>query len=319
MSGRISAMHAVEVRLDTLDAGGRRDLREVSGTEELIAVDEVPSALEPWSVPDDGRAHRAVTSVLVDLDLGDPPVERPAFVGGTIDICGDVVWVMHRSAPTLLRIDARGHPPTVVEFLLPLTIESPHGEWTRRVHATPDGCWIVSAHDIHRVVDTGDGAVTVERVCVGGGQPSVLYQHRLYVLGSTGDALASDRRHGVLRRQADSVPVQLCDTATYSLRPVTDRATVVEIRRHYRRPKMTDDADGGQWGAGNRGVVRKMAGDWRPVDVSDPVVGAVTWVQPRPENDPATATLLAEIMVEVPRPVPVDDEHPAPRTPSEDQ
>ncbi|MBY6540380.1 hypothetical protein HQ325_17025 [Rhodococcus sp. BP-349] len=316
VSGRVSAMHAVQIRLDPTDGGGRR---EVSGTEELIAVDGVPTELEPWSVPDDGRVHRAVTSVLVDLDLGDPPVERPAFIGGTIDICGDVVWVMHRSAPTLLRIDARCHPPTVVEFLLPLTIESPHGEWTRRVHATPDGCWIVSVHDIHRVVDTGDDAVTVARICVDGGQPSVLHQDRLYVFGSTGGALASDRRHGVVRRQADAVPVQVCDTATHSLRPVTDRATVFEIRRHYRRPDRASDADGGQWGAGNGGVVRKTAGDWRPLDVSEPVAGTVTRVQPRPEDDPATATLLAEITVEVPRPDPVDDEGPAPTTPSEDQ
>ncbi len=55
VSGRVSFLQSVQVRLDPVEGGGRR---EVGGTESLTAVDEVPVEFESFSFPDDGLAHR---------------------------------------------------------------------------------------------------------------------------------------------------------------------------------------------------------------------------------------------------------------------
>lgn len=292
VSGRVSSLQSVQVRLDTIEGGGRR---EVGGTESLAAVDEVPVEFEPFSFPNDGLPHRGVTGVLVDLELGDPPTARTPFDPGAVDAGAGVVWVMHRSDPTVLRIDPRQDPPVVREFVLPLPIEEPSGDVTRRVHAADDGCWIVGMHDVHRVVVDGEDAVTVERVCAGGGQPSVLVDGQVYVFGSTSDRLVADRRHGMIRRPADAVALWVCDPATKSLREVTDRQTVFEVRRHGRRPDLVTDADGVRWMSGRRGVLRRTGGETTAVDVGDAAVGTAVWVKSRPEDDPATAALLTNI------------------------
>ena len=292
VSGRVSSLQSVQVRLDPIEGGGRR---EVGGTESLTEVDEVPVEFEPFSFPDDGLPHRGVTGVLADLKLGDPPTDRTPFDPGAVDAGAGVVWVMHRSAPTVLRIDPRQDPPVVREFVLPLPIEEPSGDFTRRVHAADDGCWIVGMHDVHRVVVDGEDAVTVERVCAGGGQPSVLVDGQVYVFGSTSDRLVADRRHGMIRRPADAVALWVCDPATKSLREVTDRQTVFEVRRRGRRPDVVTDADGVQWMSGRRGVLRRTGGETTVVDVGDAAVGTAVWVKSRPEDDPATAALLTNI------------------------
>lgn len=294
VSGRVSSLQSVQVRLDPIEGGGRR---EASDTESLTEMNEIPVEFEPFSFPNDGLPHRGVTGVLVDLELGDPPTDRTPFDPGAVDAGAGVVWVMHRSDPTVLRIDPRQDPPVVREFVLPLPIEEPSGDVTRRVHAADDGCWIVGMHDVHRVVVDGEDAVTVERVCAGGGQPSVLVDGQVYMFGSTSDRLVADRRHGMIRRPADAVALWVCDPATKSLREVTDRQTVFEVRRRGRRPDVVTDADGVQWMSGRRGVLRRTGGETTVVDVGDAAVGTAVWVQPRPEDDPATAALLADITV----------------------
>ena len=290
--GRVSSLQSVQVRLDPIEGGGRR---EAGDTESLTEMNEISVEFEPFSFPNDGLPHRGVTGVLVDLELGDPPTDRTPFDPGAVDAGAGVVWVMHRSAPTVLRIDPRQDPPVVREFLLPLPIEEPSGDVTRRVHAADDGCWIVGMHDVHRVVVDGEDAVTVERVCAGGGQPSVLVDGQVYVFGSTSDRLVADRRHGMIRRPADAVALWVCDPATKSLREVTDRQTVFEVRRRGRRPDVVTDADGVQWMSGRRGVLRRTGGETTVVDVGDAAVGTAVWVKSRPEDDPATAALLTNI------------------------
>lgn len=292
--GRVSSLQSVQVRLDPIEGGGRR---EAGDTESLTEMNEIPVEFEPFSFPNDGLPYRGVTGVLVDLELGDPPTDRTPFDPGAVDAGAGVVWVMHRSDPTVLRIDPRQDPPVVREFVLPLPIEEPSGDVTRRVHAADDGCWIVGMHDVHRVVVDGEDAVTVERVCAGGGQPSVLVDGQVYMFGSTSDRLVADRRHGMIRRPADAVALWVCDPATKSLREVTDRQTVFEVRRRGRRPDVVTDADGVQWMSGRRGVLRRTGGETTVVDVGDAVVGTAVWVKSRPEDDPATAALLADITV----------------------
>lgn len=216
---------------------------------------------------------------------------------GAIDAGAGVVWVMHRPDPTMLRIDPRQDPPVVREFLLPLPIEEPSGDFTRRVHTTDNGCWIVGMHDVHRVVVDGDDAVTVERVCVGGGMPSVVVDGQIYVFGSTSDRLVADQRYGMIRRPADAVALWVCDPATQSLREVNDRQTVFEVRKRGRRPDMVTDADGVQCGCRGAAASCAAGGETTVVDVGDAEVWTAVWVQPRPEDDPATAALLADITV----------------------
>ncbi|WP_315773943.1 hypothetical protein [Rhodococcoides kroppenstedtii] len=303
--GRVSDLQSVQVRLDPMEGGGRR---QVAGTESLTEVDEVPVEFESFSFPNDGLAHRGVTGVLVDLELGDPPTDRPSFDPGAIDAGAGVVWVMHRSDPTVLRIDSRQDPPVVREFLLPLPIEEPSGDFTRRVHATDNGCWIVGMHDVHRVVVDGEDVVAVERVCVGGGIPSVVVDGQVYVFGSTSDRLMEDRRHGMIRRPADAAALWVCDPATQSWREVTDRQTVFEVRRQGRRPDMVADADGVQWMSGRRGVLRRSGDETTVVDLGGAVTDTAVWVQPRPEDDPATAALMARITVDASKFVRVKDD-----------
>lgn len=60
---------------------------------------------------------------------------------------------------------------------------------------------------------------------------------------------------------------------------------------------MVIDADGIQWMSGRRGVLRRAGDETTAVDVGDAAVGTAVWVQPQPEDDPATAALLADITV----------------------
>ncbi|MBV6762758.1 hypothetical protein [Rhodococcus opacus] len=151
--GRVRRVQLVEQRIENTGSG----LRAVEGTERLTEVESTPYRFwSNWETPST-EDHFQGTGVLVDLDLDDVPAPKVEFVAGAVSVDGPDLWVMDRSNPVLLHVDSGSAPPRIVEYLLPLTIEPPKDQWTRKVHADRDGCWITSRHEVFRCDRTGTG------------------------------------------------------------------------------------------------------------------------------------------------------------------
>ncbi|ORI15812.1 DUF6578 domain-containing protein [Rhodococcus sp. 1168] len=158
--GRVRRVQLVEQRIEPTDSGWR----VVDGTERLTEVESAPHHF--WSNRHTAPAeeHVQATGVLVDLDVDDVPAATVEFVAGAVSVDGLDVWVMDRSNPILLHVDTGSTPPRVVEYLVPLTIEPPIDQWTRKVRADRDGCWITSRYEVFRCDRAGDRTLGVSPV-----------------------------------------------------------------------------------------------------------------------------------------------------------
>ncbi|MGW5076556.1 hypothetical protein [Rhodococcus sp. NPDC004095] len=293
--GRVRRVQLVEQRIE--HAG--RGLRVVDGTERLTEVESTPHRhWSNWDMPST-EDHFQGTGVLVDLDLDDVPATKGEFVAGAVSVDGPDVWVMDRSNPVLLHVDTGYAPPRTVEYLLPLTIEPPTDQWTRKVHADRDGCWITSRYEVFRCDRAGDGTLTIERVCAEGGS-SVVVDGRLFLVGPTYPMLSNDRRYGVVRVDPDAHPVRMLDDERQFI-PVDDPATVARVMAQSRRADKACSADGTEWVA-VVGLTAKSPDDTRRrVDLDPRSRGTVHWIQPDPYADPANADIVARISVPMPR------------------
>lgn len=294
--GRVRRVQLVEQRTEHTGGG----LRAVDGTERLTEIEATPHRF--WSNWDTRSTedHFEEVGVLLDLDLDDVPATEVEFVAGAVSVDGSDVWVMDRSNPVLLHLDTAATPPRVVEYLLPLTIEPPTGQWTRKVHADRDGCWITSRYEVFRCDRAGDGTVTIERVCAEGGR-SVLVDGRLFLVGSTYPMLSLDRRYGAVRVDPDAHPVRMLDDER-RLVPVDDPATVARVTAEPRRADKASGADGTEWVAVVGLTAQSPDGTRRRADLDARTRGTVHWIQPDPYADPANADIMARISVPVPVP-----------------
>lgn len=295
--GRVRRVRLVEQRFEHTGSGWRA----VDDTERLTEVESTPRRhWSHWAAPST-ESHFQEVGVLVDLDLEDVPGAEVGFVAGAVSVDGSDVWVMDRSNPVLLHLDTgagAGSTPPVVEYLLPLTIEPPKDQWTRKVHADRDGCWITSRHEVFRCDRAGDGAVTIERVCAEGGG-SVLVDGRLFLRNSTRPMLRSDRRYGVVRVDPDPHPLRMLDDER-RLVPVDDPDTVARVAAASRRADTARGADGTEWVAVVDLTAQSPDGTRRRVDLAARTAGTVHWIQPDPYADPANAEILARILVQIP-------------------
>ncbi|MBC2644184.1 MULTISPECIES: hypothetical protein [unclassified Rhodococcus (in: high G+C Gram-positive bacteria)] len=292
--GRVRRVQLVEQRIEHTGNG----LRALDGTERLTEVESTPhrywSNWETLSTED----HFQGTGVLIDLDVDNVPVTEAEFVAGAVSIDGPDVWVMDRSNPVLLHIDTGSTPPRIVEYLLPLTIEPPTDQWTRKVHADRGGCWITSRHEVFRCDRAGDGTLTIERVCAEGGS-SVVVDGRLFLVGTTYPMLRRDRRYGVVRVDPDAHPVRMLDDER-RLVPVDDPATVARVTAQPRRADKARGADDTEWVAVVELTATSPDGTRRRVDLDARTRGTVQWIQPDPFADPANADIVARISVPMP-------------------
>ncbi|MGB7363610.1 MAG: hypothetical protein WA931_11295, partial [Rhodococcus sp. (in: high G+C Gram-positive bacteria)] len=241
LRGRVTRVQVVDQHHDRMADGG---WSAATGTEELVRVDTVPSGFYRTRVADDVDSFVGPTGVLVELELADGIESPRRFAAGAVSIDHDVVWVMHCSEPRLLRIDASGR---VVEFELPMTIDTPWDRWTRRVLATPDGCWITGQHDIHRVLVTAADAVSIERHCRTGSSTSVVLDGAVYLVGSTTAMLMDDRRYGLIPSVVETHPVRVYDEEQRAVRVVDDPTLMFEVRARVPRADRATAPDGSTW------------------------------------------------------------------------
>ncbi|MFC9790075.1 hypothetical protein [Rhodococcus sp. NPDC127528] len=298
--GRVRRVQLVEQRIEHSGSG----LRAVDGTERLTEVEATPGRFwSNWDTPST-EDHFEEVGVLLDLDLDDVPATEGEFVAGAVSVDGPDVWVMDRSNPVLLHLDTGSTPPRVVEYLLPLTIEPPTDQWTRKVHADRDGCWITSRYEVFRCDRAGDGTLTIERVCAEGGR-SVVVDGRLFLVGSTYPMLSIDRRYGAVRVESDAHPVRMLD-GTRRLIPVDDPATVARVTAQPRRADKALGADDTEWVAVVDLTAQSPGGTRRRIDLDARTRGAVHWIRPDPYADPANADIVARISVPPLRPGPTE-------------
>ncbi|OYD69909.1 hypothetical protein [Rhodococcus sp. OK302] len=271
--GRVRRLHLVEQRFKQVG----RTSHLIARSEQLTEINITPGKFFSETIDSDAEVYVAPTGILVELDLDDVPGEPETFIPGAVTACDDVGWVMHRSDPILLRIDTAVTPPQIVEFAMPLTIEPPDDLWTRRVHGDPHGCWVVGDHDIHRCDYADDGTVTVERYCTEGGT-SVLHEGNVYLLGRPEAGLYSNRRYGVVDRQADHHPLRVLDNMSRRLEPVTDAPTVQKVLALAGRADRATTTDGTRWMIDStRAIVEKPDGTKQPITLSEHVAGIVRW------------------------------------------
>ncbi|QBJ94801.1 hypothetical protein ERC79_01585 [Rhodococcus sp. ABRD24] len=262
----------------------------VEGSERLTDIEATPHRF--WSNWDDRTEGEDFvrTGVLIDLDLDDVPAPRSGFVAGAVSVHGADVWVIDRSNPVLLHLDTESNPHRVVEYLLPLTIEPPTGEWTRAVHADGGGCWITSRHDVFRCDRSGSGTLTVQRMCTDGGR-GVVAEGRLYLLGSTRPMLCTDRRHGMVRVDPDPHPVRMLEHDG-RLTPVKDRLTLARVTAWACLADRARGGDGTEWAAAGSLAAQSPDGTVRSIDLDTRTRGDVYWVHSDPLADPANAGLV---------------------------
>ncbi|MFD4292803.1 hypothetical protein ACFWPA_18505 [Rhodococcus sp. NPDC058505] len=146
--------------------------------------------------------------VLIDLELDDVPTlpTRPSIVPGGVSAAGGRLWVSDCTLPVVVSID---RDRTVREHVLPAPIGP-----SRRVWATPTGCWVGGRDGLFRCADdaeprrVGDGAA-----------------HTAVVLG---DALLVCRAEGawVLHRP-DADPVEIDAPHGHVAAIASDRAVAI--------------------------------------------------------------------------------------------
>ncbi|MBF4478255.1 hypothetical protein SAMN02745947_05543 [Rhodococcus rhodochrous J3] len=122
----------------------------VSGYRQLRDVDAAPRFFDRDGLFEhDGDEADSEVGALIDLDLDDVPdlPARPSIVAGDISAAGGVLWVVDSSLPLTVSVDA---DHTVHEYVLPGAVGI-----SRRIWATPGGCWIAGGDGLFRV-DAGE-------------------------------------------------------------------------------------------------------------------------------------------------------------------
>ncbi len=289
--GRVRRVRLVEQRCEPTGRG----MRLVAGTERLTEIEATPH--RNWSDPHmpPAEAPFRKTGVLVDLDTHDVPLTTSGFVAGAVSVDGPDVWVMDRSNPILLHLDTRSTPPRVVEYLVPLTIEPPIDQWTRRVHADRDGCWITSRCEVFRCDRASDGTLTVERVSAEGGN-TVLAGGRLFIVGCMHPTLRDDPRYGTVRDDGDAHRLRVLDDERRFV-PVEDPDTIADVTPQLHRADSARGADGTEWIAVGTLTAVRPDGTRRRIALDPRARGPVHWIQPDPLADPANADIVAAISV----------------------
>lgn len=267
------------------------------GVERLIDVQCTPRRF--WSddseVTDDGFVG---SGVLVELDLDDVPARSdPGFAPGSVATDGFDVWVMDRSNPVLVHIDMSAKPHRTAEYLLPMTIEPPTSGIARMVHADESACWITSSEDVFRCERSGDGRLTVERVAIPGGGGRIV-DGRLVVTRTNRPTLVGDRRHGLIRKEADPNPVRIIDrNGTVTSVAAADQQAWLKDRSHTRNRPRVDN-----WRkAAADGVVVVVVPDGEDLrlDINDRAREKVEWIQHDAFEDPANAGLVPMISIDM--------------------
>ncbi|MFF0818102.1 hypothetical protein ACFYVR_23505 [Rhodococcus sp. NPDC003318] len=285
--GRVRRVRLVRQRTERIPSG----VRAVAGSEILTEVDAAPP--RDLSVPalQDADEFWCDTGVLIDLDLDDVPVVKPEFRAGWVSVHGSDVWVMDRTDPVLLHVDATSTLPRVTEYLMPLTVEPPSVGYARAVHADADGCWITSVHDVFRCDRDDSTSVSVERVCAEGGR-GVLDDGQLYLLRWTEPMMCVDRRHGPIRVDGDAHRVRVLGDDR-RLQVVDDPVTIGRVTASVGRPDRARGGDGRQWAV--RGALltaRSSDGATREIHLGTREPGTVRWRKSDPMTDPANAGLV---------------------------
>ena len=161
------------------------------------------------------EADRGV-GVLVDLDLDDvPPVSaRPSIVPGDVSSAGETLWVVDSQLPVVVSID----PDHVAhEHVLP----GPIGH-SRRVWATPTGCWVGGNDGLYRCVIGEDEP---RRVC-----PHSVHQGA--VIGEHFLACPSGTRWSLHTQDHEPIAVDVPDGYVSSIAVDGESFIVLAEQRH---------------------------------------------------------------------------------------
>lgn len=298
--GRVRRIHLVEREVRRLDDGWG----QIPGVDRLSEVDTVPNDASWWPTDTTRDGDFVAAGVLVELDLNARSDIDPAFKAGAVAVHGNIVWVMHASDPILLRVDtSRGGPPDIVRYTLPLPIEVLDELWTRRVHADGNGgCWITSAHDIHRCTLTAAGELSLDRYTTAGGRVATVHQRNLYVVGQSRVRLSHTRRHGTVRTEPDLHRLHVLDEAARRLISVTDPELERAVRKAATRADVAVDTDGTTWSVAGPEKLRctnPQTGDTSTIILAGPSkTGAVRTATPDPYSDPINADIVAAITVD---------------------
>lgn len=274
-TGRVRRLQLVEQEYENTASGQQ----PVPGTERVSELDREQDHYWPnWRIfPSSDAFHP--TGIIVDLDLDDVPEPANSFNAGAIAVSGTDVWVMDKSNPVLLHVDNAPAPPCVTEFLLPLTIEPPATMWTRRVQADRDGCWITAGDEIVRCDHNGPAELTLRRVCTDGGDNTVSFDGRLFVLTYPGLTTQVSERYGTLPG-SEAYSVQVREVVNDELVPVTDEATISRARACSRRADIVTTPEGTTWTAAGRITVEQADKTSHTIDLHQRSLGKVNWSRP---------------------------------------
>jgi len=274
-TGRVRRLRLVEQTYENTASGQK----PVPGTERVSDLDREHDHYWPnWRIfPGTDTFHPI--GILVDLDLDDVPEPASSFNAGAIAVSGTDVWVMEKANPVLIHIDNAPAPPRVTEFLVPLTIEPPATMWTRRVHADRHGCWITASDEIVRCDHNGPAELTLRRVCTDGGDDTVSFDGRLFVLTYPGLTTQVSERYGTLPGSG-AYSFQVREVVNDELVPVTDESTIARARACNRRADIVTTPEGAIWTAAGRITVEQADKTSHTIDLHPRSLGKVNWSRP---------------------------------------
>lgn len=142
--GRVTRARIVSERFGRRAGTGSWNI--VPGHRQLRDVDAAPRFFDrEWKSETDLVDVDNDIGVLIDLDLDDVPAlpARPRIVPGGVSAAGGLLWVVDRELPILVSVDG---DRVAREHVLPGAIGV-----SRRIWATPTGCWIGGSDGLFRV------------------------------------------------------------------------------------------------------------------------------------------------------------------------
>lgn len=144
--GRVTRVQIVSLYLTrTTDHPNSWDLLPGS-TRTYREVEKAPRFFNDERREDSEEAVRRVEiGVLIDLDLDDVPEKplRPRLLAADVSTSGRNVWVLDNTLPVVVHT---GESRTAAEYLIPGDVRP-----SRKVWATPSGCWISGPDGTYRV------------------------------------------------------------------------------------------------------------------------------------------------------------------------